>query len=161
MNTSAKPVRDLFKNKLLPATMMGSYPRPEWFTQQLQERDCLSAIKDWRYQEAFVDAVRAVITDQETAGLDLVTDGQMWFDDYTMGIGSFRWYWFERIDGFDHAKLPHPALAKAMARGIRIAPAKKITTGSPMSSTRLSMVSTRSFPTISVSAMPGATWRTA
>jgi 5-methyltetrahydropteroyltriglutamate--homocysteine methyltransferase len=30
-----------------------------------------------------------------------------------MGIGSFLWYWFERIRGFDPAKLPHPARAKA------------------------------------------------
>ena len=93
--------------------MVGSYPRPAWFTHQLQGRDLLDALKDCRHQEAFTDAVRAVIADQEAAGLDLLTDGQMWFDDYTMGIGSFLWYWFERIHGFDPAKLPHPARSKA------------------------------------------------
>ena len=40
------------------------------------------------------------IADLERAGLDILTDGQMWFDDYQMGIGSFLWYWFERIHGF-------------------------------------------------------------
>jgi 5-methyltetrahydropteroyltriglutamate--homocysteine methyltransferase len=54
-----------------------------------------------------------VIKDQERAGLDLLTDGQMWFDDYGMGIGSFLWYWFERVRGFAPEKLPHPARAKA------------------------------------------------
>src|SRR5436305_960018 len=88
---------------LLPTTMVGSYPRPEWFTHQLHGRDLLDALKDRRHEEAFRDAVRAVIGDQERAGLDILTDGQMWFDDYSMGIGSFLWYWFERIGGFDPA----------------------------------------------------------
>jgi 5-methyltetrahydropteroyltriglutamate--homocysteine methyltransferase len=98
---------------LLPTTMVGSYPRPEWLTQQLHGRDLLDAFKDRRHEEAFRDAVRVVIGDQERAGLDLVTDGQMWFDDYSMGIGSFLWYWFERIEGFDPARLPHPARSRA------------------------------------------------
>ena len=103
---------------LLPTTMVGSYPRPAWFGQQLHGRDFLAAVKDWRHEEAFIDAVRTVIHDQEEAGLDVLTDGQMWFDDYTMGIGSFLWYWLERIDGFDPAKLPHPSRAKAIAEDI-------------------------------------------
>ncbi len=37
----------------------------------------------------------------------------MWFDDYAMGIGSFLWYWLERIEGFGKEKLPHPARGKA------------------------------------------------
>jgi 5-methyltetrahydropteroyltriglutamate--homocysteine methyltransferase len=98
---------------MLKTTMVGSYPRPAWFTHQLHGRDLLDALKDRFHQEAFYDAVRTVIAEQEEAGLDLVTDGQMWFDDYTMGIGSFLWYWFERIRGFDPAKLLHPARAKA------------------------------------------------
>jgi methionine synthase II (cobalamin-independent) len=98
---------------MLPTTMVGSYPRPTWFTQQLHGRDLLDATKDRFHQEAFNDAVRAVIAEQEAAGLDLLTDGQMWFDDYQMGIGSFLWYWLERIRGFDPAKLPHPTRAKA------------------------------------------------
>ena len=93
--------------------MVGSYPRPSWFTQQLDGRDLLDALKDRRHHEAFTDAVRTVIADEEAAGLDILTDGQMWFDDYSMGIGSFLWYWFERIHGFDPAKLPHPSRSKA------------------------------------------------
>jgi methionine synthase II (cobalamin-independent) len=33
-----------------------------------------------------------------------------------MGIGSFLWYWFERIGGFGKERLPHPARAKAKGR---------------------------------------------
>lgn len=101
---------------LLPTTMVGSYPRPGWFHQQLSGRDVFDAFKDARHKEAFEDAVRAVIGDQDQAGLDLLTDGQMWFDDYEMGIGSFLWYWLERTGGFGTAKLPHPARAKARGR---------------------------------------------
>jgi 5-methyltetrahydropteroyltriglutamate--homocysteine methyltransferase len=98
---------------LLPTSMVGSYPRPSWFRAQLAGRDVREAFKDIRHAEAFEDAVRTVIRDQEVAGLDLLTDGQMWFDDTSMGIGSFLWYWFERIRGFDPARLPHPARARA------------------------------------------------
>jgi 5-methyltetrahydropteroyltriglutamate--homocysteine methyltransferase len=98
---------------LLPTTMVGSYPRPAWFRDQLAGRDLLEAFKIAAHAEAYEDATRACILDQEQAGLDVVTDGQMWFDDYSMGIGSFLWYWLERIEGFGKEKLAHPARAKA------------------------------------------------
>lgn len=103
---------------LLPTTMVGSYPRPLWFTQQLAGKDILEAFKLAAHAEAFHDATRVVIKDQEDAGLDILTDGQMWFDDYNMGIGSFLWYWLERTHGFSAEKLPHPARAKAKGRDI-------------------------------------------
>jgi 5-methyltetrahydropteroyltriglutamate--homocysteine methyltransferase len=93
--------------------MVGSYPRPHWFQYQLEGRDILEAWKVIYHQEAYLDATRTVILDQEQAGLDILSDGQMWFDDYGMGIGSFLWYWFERVGGFAKEKLPHPARAKA------------------------------------------------
>ncbi len=101
---------------LLPTTMVGSYPRPLWYRDQLEGRDVLEAWKVQAKEEAYVDAVRTVLTDQHDAGLDLVADGQMWFDDYGMGIGSFLWYWFERVHGFSPEKRPHPALDKAEGR---------------------------------------------
>src|SRR5947209_845972 len=101
--------------QLLPTTMVGSYPRPHWFTWQLEGRDVLDAFKVIYHAEAFEDAVRTVLRDQELAGLDILTDGQMWFDDYAMGIGSFLWYWLERIEGFGKEKLPHPARSKSGA----------------------------------------------
>jgi 5-methyltetrahydropteroyltriglutamate--homocysteine methyltransferase len=98
--------------------MVGSYPRPDWFRHQLAGRDILEAFKLVHHKEAFEDAVRVVLRDQEQAGLDLLTDGQMWFDDYDMGIGSFLWYWLERTGGFGKEKLPHPARARAVGRDV-------------------------------------------
>ena len=98
--------------------MVGSYPRPLWFTQQLAGKDVLEAFKIASHAEAFHDATRVVIQDQEEAGLDILSDGQMWFDDYHMGIGSFLWYWLERTHGFSSEKLPHPSRSKAKGRDI-------------------------------------------
>src|SRR6185503_8372149 len=70
--------------QLLPTTMVGSYPRPSWFREQLRGRDIREAFKEIHHEEAFADAVGRAISDQEKAGLDIVTDGQMWFDDYAM-----------------------------------------------------------------------------
>jgi 5-methyltetrahydropteroyltriglutamate--homocysteine methyltransferase len=94
---------------ILPTTMVGSYPRPEWFTRQLLGRDIRVAFKEHNHEEEFVDAVTAVIRDQEDAGLDIVTDGNMWYDDYVGVIGSFCWYLYERIPGFDPSRNPHPS----------------------------------------------------
>ena len=94
---------------ILPTTMVGSYPRPSWFHQQLLGRDIRSAFKEVAHEETFVDAVAAVIRDQEEAGLDIVTDGNMWYDDYVGVIGSFCWYLYERIPGFEPSRNPHPS----------------------------------------------------
>jgi methionine synthase II (cobalamin-independent) len=98
---------------LLPTTMVGSYPRPHWFKQQLLGRDVRIAFKEVQHEEAYDDAVATVIRDQEEAGLDIVTDGNMWYDDYVGGIGAFCWYMYERIPGFEQAKEPHPLFVDA------------------------------------------------
>ena len=82
---------------ILPTTMVGSYPRPQWFKHQLLGRDVRVAFKEVQHEEAYDDAVATVIRDQEEAGLDIVTDGNMWYDDYVGVIGSFCWYMYERI----------------------------------------------------------------
>lgn len=98
---------------ILPTTMVGSYPRPRWFDYQLLGRDIRVAFKHADHQEAYEDATQAVIHDQEEAGIDIVCDGQMYFDDYVGMIGSFCWYWYERIDGFEDAKEEHPGAVGA------------------------------------------------
>jgi 5-methyltetrahydropteroyltriglutamate--homocysteine methyltransferase len=45
--------------------------------------------------------------------LDIVTDGNMWYDDYVGVIGSFCWYMYERIGGFSQARDPHPSMVNA------------------------------------------------
>ena len=101
---------------ILPTTMIGSYPKPRWYTRyNLAGADLLEW---WKLEEnwhAWWDATTACIKDQELAGLDIVTDGQMHFDDYGGGIGSFVWYWYERLGGFTKAKLPNP-LANELAK---------------------------------------------
>ncbi len=94
---------------ILPTTMVGSYPRPHWFRDQLDGRDVRVAFKNVGHEEAYADATATVIRDQEEAGLDIVTDGQMSYDDYVGVIGSFCWYMYERIPGFDPAREPHPS----------------------------------------------------
>jgi len=93
---------------ILPTTMVGSYPRPHWFQHQLLGRDVRVAFKEVAHEEAYIDAVATVIRDQEEAGLDIVTDGNMWYDDYVGVIGSFCWYLYERIPGFEPTRNPHP-----------------------------------------------------
>jgi 5-methyltetrahydropteroyltriglutamate--homocysteine methyltransferase len=94
---------------ILPTTMVGSYPRPTWYKQQLLGRDIQVAFKESAYEETYHDAVAAVVREQEDAGLDIVTDGNMWYDDYVGVIGSFCWYMYERIEGFEPAREPHPS----------------------------------------------------
>jgi 5-methyltetrahydropteroyltriglutamate--homocysteine methyltransferase len=101
---------------ILPTTMVGSYPRPHWFREQLNGRDVRVAFKTVDHAEAYEDATAASIADQEQAGLDIVTDGQMSYDDYVGVIGSFCWYMYERIGGFEPAKEPHPSEIGAAVR---------------------------------------------
>ena len=111
---------------ILPTTMVGSYPRPHWFDYQLLGKDVRVAFKHVDHAEAYEDATEVVIHDQEEAGLDIVTDGQMYYDDYVGVIGSFCWYMYERIPGFEHAKEEHPAAVGQSERGVglRFTPAK-------------------------------------
>ncbi|HEY1777735.1 MAG TPA: hypothetical protein VGG41_16385 [Solirubrobacteraceae bacterium] len=101
---------------VLPTTMVGSYPRPHWFREQLDGRDIRVAFKNVDHHEAYEDATASAIRDQEEAGLDIVTDGQMSYDDYVGVIGSFCWYMYERIGGFQPAKEPHPSEIGAAVR---------------------------------------------
>src|SRR5688572_8575084 len=98
-------------DKLLPTTMVGSYPRPSWFKHQLLGRDIRVAFKEVAHEEAYNDAVAAVIKEQEDMGLDIVTDGNMWYDDYVGIIVSFCWYMYERIGGFEPSREEHPSYA--------------------------------------------------
>ena len=107
-------MRTKVTDTILPTTMIGSYPKPRWFEEyNLEGADLLEWWKLEKHFQAYRDATAACIKDQEIAGLDIVTDGQMHFDQYGGGIGSFVWYWYERLGGFSKGKLPNP-----IARGI-------------------------------------------
>ena len=67
---------------ILPTTMVGSYPRPDWFTYQLRAATSAWPSSTPRTARPMPTPPRVIIQDQEEAGLDIVTDGQMYFDDY-------------------------------------------------------------------------------
>ena len=77
---------------LLPTTLVGSYPQPDW----LIDRQRLSSVAPprvrakelWRVAPEFLDqaqddATLLAIRDQERAGLDIITDGEMRRESYS------------------------------------------------------------------------------
>jgi 5-methyltetrahydropteroyltriglutamate--homocysteine methyltransferase len=101
--------------KVLPATVIGSLPRPRWYTENLGTRSFLDAMVDIEFRDQYVDALTVFIHQQELAGLDIVTDGDARFDD-DVGGQSWTRYPTQHMSGFDHAD---PVLAKVGAGGIR------------------------------------------
>jgi 5-methyltetrahydropteroyltriglutamate--homocysteine methyltransferase len=76
--------------KLLPTTVVGSYPQPDW----LVDRKLLSKgvarvrIDLWRVAEPYLeqaqdDATLLAIRDMERAGIDIITDGEMRRESYS------------------------------------------------------------------------------
>ena len=60
--------------------MVGSFPRPSWFTESLRGRPFKVTICDSLYREQYVDTVACYLKEQERAGLDILTDGDTCFD---------------------------------------------------------------------------------
>jgi methionine synthase II (cobalamin-independent) len=87
--------------KMLPCSFVGSYPRPSWFNQNLGSRDILEAFRDEDFAQAYRDGVRAMIGDQMDAGLDVLTDGHLWYDKHQGFIASFLLYNLERMEGVE------------------------------------------------------------
>jgi 5-methyltetrahydropteroyltriglutamate--homocysteine methyltransferase len=82
----------------LPTTVTGSWPRPVWFTGSLWKRALSDALVDARYREEFTDAISVVISDQERAGLDILTNGDYHLDADLAGR-SWLLYPVERLAG--------------------------------------------------------------
>ena len=101
--------------KVLPATVIGSLPRPRWYTENLGTRSFLDAMVDIEFRDQYVDALTVFIHQQELAGLDIVTDGDARFD-HDVGGQSWTRYPTQHMSGFDH---DNPVLAKVGAGGIR------------------------------------------
>src|ERR1700732_2752401 len=78
--------------KLLPTTIVGSYPQPEWlidrsklagrFPPRVRARE-LWRIAPELLQEAQDDATILAIKAQEDAGIDIITDGEMRRESYS------------------------------------------------------------------------------
>src|SRR6202162_4068381 len=78
--------------KLLPTSLVGSYAQPEWLIdrRKLASRfpPRVRATELWRIASEFLDqaqddATLLAIRDQERAGLDIITDGEMRRESYS------------------------------------------------------------------------------
>ena len=97
------------KGKILPTTIIGSLPRPSWYTENLGTKSFLDAMVISRFREQYVDALSVYLREQEVAGLDICTDGDCRFD---QDIGGQSWtsYPPNHMSGFDRAN-PRPTPA--------------------------------------------------
>ena len=80
---------------LLPTTVVGSYAHPSWFyaAKELMEADRFGPTD---IEETFDDAVDRAVADQEQAGLDIISDGEM-------RRASFVWAFASRMTGLRDA----------------------------------------------------------
>jgi 5-methyltetrahydropteroyltriglutamate--homocysteine methyltransferase len=94
----------------LVTTVVGSYPQPEWLIDRQRLGDRLPprvrARELWRVPEPFLeeaqdDATRLAVQDQERAGVDVITDGEMRRESYSNRFAT-------ALDGVD---LDNPGVA--------------------------------------------------
>jgi len=84
---------------VLPCTTTGSWPRPHWFDVSMWGRPLDTCMMDVRFREKFQDALATVISDQDRAGIDIVTHGDLHCDDDMAGR-SWHHYPLQRWAGF-------------------------------------------------------------
>lgn len=84
---------------LLPTTVIGSYALPRWLEEvrTLGAKDILTRAQ---VEEAHDNAVRSVILDQEQAGVDIITDGEIRRE-------TMVYFFSMRIHGFDMSGKMH------------------------------------------------------
>jgi 5-methyltetrahydropteroyltriglutamate--homocysteine methyltransferase len=79
-------------NILLPTSLVGSYPQPDWLVDRENLRGRfpprVRALELWRVDPKFLeeaqdDATLLAIRDQERAGVDIITDGEMRRESYS------------------------------------------------------------------------------
>lgn len=88
------------KDKLLPATVTGSWPRPSWFDVCMWGRPLDTCMMDVSFREKFQDAYATLISDQERAGLDILTHGDFHCDEDMAGR-SWHHYPLQHWSGFE------------------------------------------------------------
>jgi 5-methyltetrahydropteroyltriglutamate--homocysteine methyltransferase len=90
-------------NQLLPTTLVGSYPQPEWLIDRRRLAEIVpprARARDlWRVDEIWLeqaqdDATVLAIRDQERAGIDVVTDGEVRRESYSNRFAT-------ALDGMD------------------------------------------------------------
>src|SRR5579871_283429 len=98
--------------KLLPTTVVGSYPQPDWLVdRQLLSKGVARVRLDlWRVAEPWLeqaqdDATLLAIRDMERAGIDIITDGEMRRESYSNRFAT-------ALDGIATAR-PAQVMSKA------------------------------------------------
>jgi 5-methyltetrahydropteroyltriglutamate--homocysteine methyltransferase len=98
-------------NKLLPTTIVGSYPPPEWLVDRQKLLEIVvprvRAKEIWRVPAEFLeqaqdDATILAIREQERAGIDIVTDGEIRRESYSNRFATA----LEGIDNDNPGKKP-------------------------------------------------------
>src|SRR5438093_8881642 len=85
---------------LLPTTMVGNYPNPRWYDGHAFSKFPVGDfIYDSISREAFEDAVLAIVHDQETAGLDIISDGKVYGGDSPYLCIIYHYY--DRLTGYE------------------------------------------------------------
>jgi 5-methyltetrahydropteroyltriglutamate--homocysteine methyltransferase len=107
---------------LLPTTVIGSYSLPRWL-EHVREGHRAGALTDAELDEAHDNAVKSCLKDQELAGVDVVTDGELrretmiyFFNRHILG---FRLYGpMKPIGTLDPSiQMPDPVVETRVARG--------------------------------------------
>ena len=90
-------------NTLLPTTLVGSYPQPDWLIDRRRLAEIVPprahARELWRVESSWLeqaqdDATLLAIRDQERAGIDVITDGEMRRESYSNRFAT-------ALDGMD------------------------------------------------------------
>jgi len=84
---------------VLPTTIIGSLPRPGWFTENLGAESFLRRMMNSRFREQYTDTVAVHLRDQEVAGIDICTDGDAHYDE-EVGGQSWTSYPLFHMEGF-------------------------------------------------------------
>ena len=77
------------RDLILPSTVTGSWPRPRWFDTSMWGKPLDTCMLDVRFREKFEDALAVVISDEERAGLDILTHGDFHCDEDFAGRKGF------------------------------------------------------------------------
>ncbi|MBX9824066.1 MAG: 5-methyltetrahydropteroyltriglutamate--homocysteine methyltransferase [Xanthobacteraceae bacterium] len=98
-------------NTLLPTTLVGSYPQPDWLIDRKRLTDIVPprarAPELWRVEASLLeqakdDATILAIRDQERAGIDVVTDGEIRRESYSNRFATA----LEGMDSDNPAQVP-------------------------------------------------------
>jgi 5-methyltetrahydropteroyltriglutamate--homocysteine methyltransferase len=94
----------------LPTTIIGSLPRPSWFTENLGTDTFLRRMMNSRFREQYTDTVSVHLRDQEVAGIDICTDGDAHYDE-EVGGQSWTSYPLFHMSGLDRTN-PQPTVMR-------------------------------------------------